>query len=290
LDIYAIMRFGTIIVVLFVVYKIILKGLKVTLEKRKIPIDAMNGFKFILRFFCVFIAAFSFFVMLGIDSESLISISTISGMIIGFASSEVMAQVAAGFYIIIAKPFGVRDLVKIDSTEGIVLDIGITYTRIQRFDGTLVKIPNKKIMDSKIKNYTIDTSKMNRNLVKNLKKGNKIERINLKDGIDPNEIQAVLGHLADFIAEDEVTRYLFAIELDLGLDPNNVFNEMENICEKYRPIFGFKPIFIVSNLGYRVELSFRIYSLNPRLIMNNIPQTMEDIAMVLYGTNKEETN
>ena len=35
------------------------------------------------------------------------------------------------------------------------MEIGLNYTVIQKIDGNIVKIPNKMILDSKIKNYTI---------------------------------------------------------------------------------------------------------------------------------------
>jgi len=281
-------------VIIFIVYEIIMRLLKRIANRRQIEFDSLSGIIFLLRFLCVFIMAFGFFDFMGVSAENLITVSSLSGMIIGFATSEVMSQIVAGFYIILTKPFGVRELVNIDGAEGIVIEIGVTYTIIQQFNGNLIKIPNKKILDSKIKNYTL---KMSDELEKRQSKLSEDEKIDMENllikeaetrGVNLEKVQNVMENLSEFVFEDEVTRYTFDIEVDLGIDPFEAIDRLEEICDDYIPIFGFTPVCFIVNLSYRVKFRIRIYCTNPRIIANQYYNLLEDITGILYGERNKE--
>lgn len=58
------------------------------------------------------------------------SISTISGLVIGFASSNLIGNAIAGLYLAIARPFRIGDGIKVFGQSGRVIDIGLLYTRL----------------------------------------------------------------------------------------------------------------------------------------------------------------
>lgn len=128
-------------------------------KSNKYSIDAISGIKLIMRFFVIFLLSFEFFNLVGVDPEALVSISSVSGVIIGFASTEIMSQIVAGLYLILARPFTVHDLVNIDGIEGIVIEIGISYVIIQKFDSLsrihsmseiMLKSEMKKVLSLKL--------------------------------------------------------------------------------------------------------------------------------------------
>jgi small-conductance mechanosensitive channel len=57
------------------------------------------------------------------------SLSTISGLVLGFAASNLIGNVIAGIYLAITRPFRIGDRIKVFSQEGSVSDIGLIYTR-----------------------------------------------------------------------------------------------------------------------------------------------------------------
>ncbi len=58
------------------------------------------------------------------------SISTISGLVIGFAASNLIGNVIAGIYLAITRPFRIGDGIKVFNGDGRVSDIGLLYTRL----------------------------------------------------------------------------------------------------------------------------------------------------------------
>lgn len=58
------------------------------------------------------------------------SISTISGLVIGFASSNLIGNVIAGLYLAITRPFRIGDRIMVFGQKGTVKDISLLYTRV----------------------------------------------------------------------------------------------------------------------------------------------------------------
>jgi small conductance mechanosensitive channel len=53
-----------------------------------------------------------------------------------------------------SKPFRQGDFVAVDGEEATVDDIGVVYTRMHTVDNRRVLIPNSKLMDATLENYT----------------------------------------------------------------------------------------------------------------------------------------
>ena len=98
---------------------------------------------------------------LGIDvGAALISISVVSGFVLGFAFQETLGNLAAGFMIAITKPFRVIDYVDIAGQSGSINDVGASITTMTTVDNKRVIIPNSKIWGNPIVNYTALNKRM----------------------------------------------------------------------------------------------------------------------------------
>jgi len=98
---------------------------------------------------------------LGIDvGAALISISVVSGFVLGFAFQETLGNLAAGFMIAITKPFRVKDYVDIADQSGFINHVGTSITTLTTLDNKRVIIPNSKIWGSPIINYTALNTRM----------------------------------------------------------------------------------------------------------------------------------
>jgi small-conductance mechanosensitive channel len=81
--------------------------------------------------------------------------SAVLGLVIGFASQRTIGNVVAGILIAITQPLRLGDRVTIEGTEGIVEEIGLTYTWIRTRDNDRLVVPNEKLASESIKNSTI---------------------------------------------------------------------------------------------------------------------------------------
>jgi small-conductance mechanosensitive channel len=84
--------------------------------------------------------------------------SAVIGLVIGFASQRTIGNVVAGILIAITQPLRLGDRVTVEDTEGIVEEIGLTYTWIRTRDNDRLVVPNEKLASESIRNSTIRSS------------------------------------------------------------------------------------------------------------------------------------
>ena len=105
----------------------------------------------IILYIAVIIMALS---VLKVPMSSIITILGAAGLAISLALQSCLSNLSGGFIILFTKPFTTGDVIELDDSVGTVKDIGIFYTKIATFDGKTVFIPNGKVTDAKIVNYT----------------------------------------------------------------------------------------------------------------------------------------
>ena len=75
--------------------------------------------------------------------------------IVGLAAQPVLSNFVAGVLIAFTQPLRLGDRVEVGDREGVVEEIGLTYTSIRLGDGSRVLIPNSKLASDTIRNSTI---------------------------------------------------------------------------------------------------------------------------------------
>ena len=91
---------------------------------------------------------------LKVPMSSIITILGAAGLAVSLALQNCLSNLCGGFIILFSKPFSSGDIIEIDNSVGTVKTIGILYTKILTFDGKTVFIPNGKVSEAKIINYT----------------------------------------------------------------------------------------------------------------------------------------
>lgn len=277
--------FSLYVLVVVLIYTFLVKTFSDFLKKKNFSIEFLNGFKMILKIIVIFLFTIGLFTLLQIPSEFILSISSVGGIIVGFASTEVMSQIVSGIYLITTHPFGINHLVDIQGTVGIVLEIGVNYTSIQKFDGTIVKIPNKKIMDVQIRNYTIsirdEIEKIKRQLgISDLKQEDLKKNKAMLD-----KVKEKLGNLMEFVNISEITRYTFLITSEFSIPPNNLIEILNKTLSQFKEVYQYVPTFSICSLGWRVTLEIQIYCTNPCIIQSNHHKLVTQIGKNLFGGN-----
>ena len=92
---------------------------------------------------------------LGIQTTSFIAILGAAGLAIGLALQGSLANFAAGFLMVIFRPFNVGDYIQGGGEEGTAEQIQIFTTTLVTLDNKTVIIPNAKLMGDNIINWTI---------------------------------------------------------------------------------------------------------------------------------------
>ncbi len=105
----------------------------------------------IILYITVVIMALS---VLNVPMSSIITILGAAGLAISLALQNCLSNLSGGFIILFTKPFNAGDTIELEGSVGKVRDIGIFYTKIVTFDNKTVFIPNGKVSDAKIINYT----------------------------------------------------------------------------------------------------------------------------------------
>lgn len=93
---------------------------------------------------------------LGIEINILVAVLVIVALAVSLGARDVLADAISGFIILIDQPFRVGDDILIEDlgTWGVVLEIGARSTRIRTRDNREVIVPNGKISQSQVTNYS----------------------------------------------------------------------------------------------------------------------------------------
>jgi len=90
--------------------------------------------------------------LIGLDPSGLLLAGGITGIVLGFASQNIVGNLISGVFLMIEKPIKIGDQVEINKISGYVTDIRIISTFIRTFDGLLVRIPNQQVFTTNITN------------------------------------------------------------------------------------------------------------------------------------------
>ncbi len=132
-------------------------------SKRKKEILLLHFFplmKRALKFAVVLIALIVIIQNWGYSVTSLVAGFGITGLAVGFAAKESIANVFGSVFIVADHVYKPGDWIMVDRTlnnvnvEGIVEDISLRSTKIRAFDNTLITIPNSEMANATVKNVS----------------------------------------------------------------------------------------------------------------------------------------
>jgi small-conductance mechanosensitive channel len=281
---------AVIVIIILILYQVIMFIVRRSAKNQRIPLEAINGIKIIVRIITVSLIVIALLTFIPGSSSFLLSISSITGIIIGFASTQVVSQFIAGIYLLSSRPFKVNDLISINGIDGLVLEIGLNFTTLQKFSGTIIRIPNKKILDAEVLKYTVkltpeifykkqfpysaesQISEQDDKLEEPKQRSKKRKSRKLK-----------LKEIKEIFMDSEVIRYTFEIAVDLDRLPEKVIDAVNQVCDLHKKIYQYRPEFILNYIYWRVHIRFKIYCNNPYVIIKNHSHFIKDVLIAIYG-------
>lgn len=95
----------------------------------------------------------------GVEMTSIIAVLSVAGLAVSLAIQGSLSNLAGGIQVLISKPFKADDYVDAGSVSGIVVDVGLVYTRLRTLDNKIISVPNGEISSEKIVNYSAASSR-----------------------------------------------------------------------------------------------------------------------------------
>jgi len=98
---------------------------------------------------------------LGISITPLLAAMGVGGIAVGLALQDTLSNLFAGVHILMERPARVGDYVKLETgQEGYVTDVGWRTTRIRMLPNNMVIVPNAKLAQSILTNYSLPEQRM----------------------------------------------------------------------------------------------------------------------------------
>lgn len=91
--------------------------------------------------------------ILGFDPSGLLVAGGIAGIVFGFASQSIVANLMSGLFLLFERPVKIGEQVSIGEVSGFVEDINILSTTIRNYNGLYVRMPNEKVFTANITNF-----------------------------------------------------------------------------------------------------------------------------------------
>ena len=95
---------------------------------------------------------------------SLVTALGVSSLAVGLAAKETLSNMISGFTIVLDKPFRIGDRIEVDGKVGDIVEIGIRSTRMMMLDNSILIIPNSKLAENVVLNYSNPEYSVNGNV------------------------------------------------------------------------------------------------------------------------------
>ncbi len=142
-----------------IVIKILKKILQRVLDKRDVD-KTISSFTVSLLhstlWVFVILASLS---QIGVQTTSFMAVIGAAGLAVGLALQGSLSNFAAGFLIIILRPFKVGDYVEAGGISGVINKISIFTTDFNSVDNKKIIVPNAQVMNGNIINYSAEKTR-----------------------------------------------------------------------------------------------------------------------------------
>ncbi len=155
---YDILIFTFVISAAVIIARILRTNLRRTLKDR-IAGDLLNMIERLVYYTVIAIGVISALPQIGVNLTGLLVAGGIVGLVIGFASQSVVANLISGLFLIFERPVRIGDQINVEGVSGFVEDIHILSTIVRTYDGVYVRIPNEKVFSSSITNYVANVAR-----------------------------------------------------------------------------------------------------------------------------------
>ena len=199
---------------------------------------------------------------------------------LAFASRGIFSNIVSGIVLMIISPADVGDVVKIKGTKGIIRQITLSNVIIETFEGLIVQISNSEVLNSTIINYTKKLGRIKDfEAFKREVASPQVTGLAKIESIDKNYLRKMFEE-ASQMRNPIIHKYTFKMEFNYKAFRSKLA-EVEDLCVKYREVFGAKPWYGIVNYGFKINVKFSILTLDSATIMDDQPRFAKDLYKII---------
>jgi len=140
----------------FVAANVASHALRFAAERAELPFASTGLTQVVIKGFVITLGLLILLGTLGVSITPLLTALGVGGLAVALALQDTLSNLFAGIHILMEKSIRVGDFVKLESgEEGSVTDIGWRTTRIRLPPNNVVIIPNNKLAQARILNYSL---------------------------------------------------------------------------------------------------------------------------------------
>lgn len=130
------------------------------------------------RLLIVLVATITVLEGLGVNVNSLVVSLGVGSLAVGLAAQDTLANMFAGFTLMLDRPFLIGDRIQLASGElGDVVRIGMRATRIRTLDDTILVVPNSVLVKEKLVNRSQPTASLTTRIEVGVAYGSDLDRV-----------------------------------------------------------------------------------------------------------------
>lgn len=140
-----------LILIMWVAYRLILRGIKKSSSK-KMNTHRKQMLVHFSKYIFYVLVVLQVLSMIGIKLSALLGAAGIAGIAIGFAAQTSVSNLISGLFVLGEGSIKIGDAVTVDDVTGIVEEINLLSIHIHTYDNHMVRIPNSTIINSNFTN------------------------------------------------------------------------------------------------------------------------------------------
>jgi len=111
-------------------------------------------FASLVRYLILILVLVAVLAQFGVQTTSIIAVLGAAGLAVGLALQGTLQNIAAGIMLLFLRPFRIGDYIDAEGVAGTVDEIGFFTTHMTTFDGVYVEVPNSRLWNRSIKNFS----------------------------------------------------------------------------------------------------------------------------------------
>lgn len=135
------------------------RGVHISLERRKFDPTLIRYIESVASVTLTILLVLAVLSIFGVETTSFAALLAAAGIAIGTAWSGLLANFAAGVFLILLRPFRVGDQICGAGITGVVHEVGLFATTVDTADNLRVFVGNNKLFGDNIINYSTNPSR-----------------------------------------------------------------------------------------------------------------------------------
>lgn len=152
---------GLILLIAFFATRLLTRPINALLRRTRLDAVAVKYIHRCNKIIIWALALIMAFDKLGFPVSSLLAVLAAVGAAVALAIKDNLSNLASGIVLLFTKPFKAGDYIEVDGAAGTIREIELVHTYLDTIGNTRIAIPNSKMMNANITNYSAYETRRN---------------------------------------------------------------------------------------------------------------------------------